>query len=226
MKNKLTQKNIVLVITYIAILTTGIIFKQPFYRIAPLFISVVVMTLQAYANRFGYLLGGINAIIYTVIYIQLGAYATAISGLVISFPMQLITFFYWNKRPYEKSVIFKKMSWKLQLLSIATFVISCAICFGVLKSVGSLYTVLDTLYSIIGIYVSVFTMFAFVEYSYLWPINCVIGVFLNIQIAINEPSQITYLIYSVYSLYCVMLAFINVQMIYKKQKSEALENEN
>lgn len=129
-KFKPTADNIILAVTYVSILITGIIFKQPFYRILPLFISGIVMFLQSYANRYGYLLGGINAVIYTVAFMHLGAYATAISGLVISFPMQLITFIYWNRRPYEQSVVFKKMSWKLRLFAVATFIISCAMCFG------------------------------------------------------------------------------------------------
>jgi len=217
--NKLTLKNIILVITYIAILTTGIIFKQPFYRILPLFVSVIVMTLQSSANRFGYLFGGINALLYAVVYMNLGAYATALSGLVFSFPMQLITFIYWNKRSYEKSVVFKKMSRNLRLFTAATFLCACAVCFCILESVGSLYAVLDTLSSIIGIYVTILTMLAFIEYSYLWPINGVLNIFFNVQMMLNEPSQITYLIYAIYSLYCVMLAFVNVRKLYKKQNT-------
>ena len=65
-KFKPSADNIILAVTYVSILITGIIFKQPFYRILPLFISGIVMFLQSYANRYGYLLGGINAVIYTV----------------------------------------------------------------------------------------------------------------------------------------------------------------
>ena len=42
----------------------------------------------------------------------------------------------------------------------------------------------------------------------------------NIQMVINNPKETTYLIYGVYALYCVIVAFINVQKFYKEQQNE------
>ncbi|MBR5518921.1 MAG: nicotinamide mononucleotide transporter [Clostridia bacterium] len=224
--NKLNTKNIILIITYAAIIVTGIMFRQSFYMMLPLFVSVIVMALQGTANRYGYLLGSINALLYTFAYIQLGTYANALSAMLISFPMQMITFLHWKSRSYEKSVVFKKMSCKLRIFTFVTFIVTCVICFTLLKTVGSLYAVLDTLSTIIGVYVTILTLFAYIEYTYLWPLNGVISILLNIQVTMNEPSAITYAIFSFYSLYCVILAYINAHKLYKKQKSEVLESEN
>jgi hypothetical protein len=37
---------------------------------------------------------------------------------------------------------------------------------------------------------------------------------------VNDPKETTYLIYGVYALYCVIMAFINVQKFYKEQQTE------
>ena len=63
-------------------------------------------------------------------------------------------------------------------------------------------------------------MLAYIEYTYLWIVSAFTGLIVNIQMVINNPKEITYLIYGVYALYCVIMAFINVQKFYKEQQNE------
>lgn len=218
LKNKLTAKNIIIAVTFVLILVTGIIYKQKFVLMIPLFFSLFIMAFQAEANRYAVLAGGINAIIYGIVYIYLGLYASAASALLFSSPMQLITFFNWQRKPYGNSVIFKKMSTKLRIVSSFVFVGAWIVVFALLVKAGSNYAILDNTSSLIGIAVTILTMLAYIEYSYLWIVSMVLGIMLNYQVYADNPAHITYLIYSIYSFYCTLLAFINVRRLYNEQK--------
>ena len=73
-KNKIFANPILFIlmpITAVAITITGIIWKQSFIRILPLYISLTVMLLQSRANRYAPLIGGLNSILYIFTYIYL-----------------------------------------------------------------------------------------------------------------------------------------------------------
>lgn len=222
LKNRNYIKMSVIAVTFILILATGIMFKQKFVLMVPLFISLFIMAFQAEANRYAVLAGGINAIIYGLVYIYLGLYATAASALLFSCPMQLLTFFNWQKNAYEKSVVFKKMSSKQRIASVLMFVVLWAGVFIALLAAGSKYAILDNTSSLLGIAVTILTMLAYIEYSYLWIISSFVNILLNIQLVMDKPEQITYLIYSIYSFYCVILAFINVRKLYNEQQEKRM----
>lgn len=63
-------------------------------------------------------------------------------------------------------------------------------------------------------------MFAFVEYTFLMIINGVIGIALYVQMLGETPEMTTYLIYSVYSFICIVLAFFQAKKIYDNQQKE------
>ena len=113
MKN---SKKIIIVITGLAILIAGVLCKQEFFLMIPLFISLFVMGFQSEANRLGALAGAINSLVYTAAYIYMGVYASAVSAVLFSFPIQLMTFFRWKKNAYKKTVVFRKMSNKMRIL--------------------------------------------------------------------------------------------------------------
>ena len=217
---KLDKKTISIVITEIAILIAGILCKQEFFLMIPLFISLFVMAFQSEANRMGALLGAVNSLIYTGAYIYMGVYASAASAVLFSFPIQLMTFFRWKKNAYKKTVIFRRMSNKMRLVWSAVLLV---VWVGVAVAFMQLdyeYAVLDSISFLLGFVVPVLTMLAYVEYTYLWIVSAFTGLIVNIQMVINNPKEITYLIYGVYALYCVIMAFINVQKFYKEQQNE------
>ena len=212
------NKKVIILITGIAILIAGIICKQKFFLMIPLFISLFVMAFQADANRFGALAGAINSLIYTVAYIYMGVYASAASSLLFSFPIQLMTFFSWRKRAYKNTVVFKKMSKKQRGIffsGIALVWVALAVAFYFLKYE---YAVLDSITFLFGFIIPIMTMLAYIEYTYLWIVQAVLGLLLNIQMVVNDYRQTTYLIYGVYALYCVICAFITVHKFYKEQQ--------
>ena len=217
MKDK--KKIIIIAVTGIAILVAGILCKQHFLLMVPLFISLFVMAFQSEANRYGALAGAINSLIYTAAYIYMGVYASAASAVLFSFPMQLMTFFNWRKNAYKSTVVFKSMSKKIRILSFSGFLILWAVLSLVFIHLDYEYAVLDSGSFLLGFIVPVLTMLAYIEYTYLWIVQAIVGLLLSVQMVIVDYRQTTYLIYSIYCFYCIICAFINVRRFYKEQQT-------
>lgn len=212
------SKIFLIVITGIAILAAGIIFKQEFFLMIPLFVSLFVMAFQSDANRIGPLIGAVNSLIYTAAYVYMGVYASAASAALFSFPIQLCTFFRWKKNAYKKTAVFRKMTNKQRALFILSVLILWAVLAGVFVHLEYEYAVLDSISFLFGFIIPILTMLAYIEYTYLWIVQAVLGLFLNVQMVVNDYKETTYLIYGVYALYCVVCAFINVRKFYKEQQ--------
>ena len=215
-----TYKKIIIILTGIAILVSGIYFKQEFFLMIPLFVSLFVMSFQSEANRLGSLIGAVNALIYTATYLYMGVYVSAASAIFLSVPLQLATFFNWKKNAYKKTVVFKKMTTKTRIISLVALLVSWGVSAAILTYFKYEYAIFDTVTFLLGLAVSVLTMLAYIEYTYLWIISAFTGLIVNIQMVMNNPKETTYLIYGVYALYCVVVAFINVQKFYKEQQNE------
>ena len=208
-------------IAAILITWTGIAFKQNVFRILPLYISLIIGMLQAKANRYANLIGSINCLIYTAVYLGFGLYATAASTLLISCPMQLITFIRWNKRAYKHSTEFRSLNGKQWLILAATFVTSFLVLLAVLTATGSSYRLVDNGYTLVGIFVSILTMLSFREYTWFMIGTGILSVALDLTLMQDYPAQITYLIYSFYSLICIGRQFFSVRKLFAEQKNEA-----
>ena len=212
-------KKIVIVITGIIILITGILTHQNPLLMVPLFISLFVMGFQSEANRIGVLIGSVNSLVYTGAYIYMGVYASAASALLFSFPIQLMTFFRWKKKAYKKTVVFKKMSTKARILFAAGVVALWSVTAYVFTLKDYQYAIWDSYLFIMGFIVPILTMLAYIEYTYLWIVNCIIGLFLNVQMFLVDYTTANYFIYGVYALYSVIGAYISVQRFYKEQQN-------
>jgi nicotinamide riboside transporter PnuC len=213
------HKKIIIVITGIIILIAGVICKQKFFLMIPLFISLFVMAFQADANRYGALAGAINSLIYTAAYIYMGVDASAASSFLFSFPIQLMTFLNWRKKAYKNTVIFKKMTNVQRCIFISGIVVLWVVLAVVFKYLKYEYALLDSITFLFGFIIPIMTMLAYIEYTYLWIVQAVVGLFLNVQMVMNDYKQTTYLIYGVYALYCVICAFITVHKFYKEQQT-------
>ena len=170
----------------------------------------------------GALIGACNSVLYTITYICMGVYGSAASSFLFSFPLQLMTFFNWKKNAYKKTktVVFKRMSTKMRIIWGVSGLALWAILAGVFYYLKYEYAVLDSITFLFGFILPVLTMLAYIEYTYLWIVQAVIGLFLNNQMVVNDISQLTYLIYGVYALYCVICAFINVRKFHKEQQNK------
>ncbi len=213
-------KLILIFITAAAITVTGIVYRQSVLRILPLYISLVIGALQSRANRYAPLLGGFNSILYMIVYLYLGLYASAGYALLFSCPIQLVTFVRWSKNIYGNSTQFRRLNTRQRILVTAAFLASFAALYLILRAAGSEHQLLDNLSSLLGILISILTMLAYIEYSYLMLPSGIVSIVLNLATMQQHPEQITYLIFSFYSMICVTQGFFRVRRLYAEQTAK------
>lgn len=207
-------------ITAVLITAAGIISRQSFLRILPLYISLVIGMLQSRVNRYASLIGSINSLIYGAVYIYYSLYGSAFSAFLFSFPIQLITFIRWNKNKWEHSTVLRKTSNKQRIWMLLGSAVALAAMWIVLPLIGSQYVFLDSVTNLLGILIYFLTMFAFVEYTFLMIINGIIGIALYISMLKATPEMMPYLIYSVYSFICIVFAFFEAKNLYNSQQEK------
>lgn len=206
-----------------AITVTGILFGQSAIRILPLYISVIIALLQSKVSRTAYLLGGLNSILYAVVYFSMKLYASAAYALFFSCTIQLATWILWKRRASGKATVFRAMKNWQRLLVVLGFAAALVLCTTLLKSTDSGYPLLDTAVSLIGILISFLTMFAFIEYAPLMIVSQLLSMTLYALMLRENPAQITYLIFAVYGFLCQIRAFKNVTKLYAQQNNDRKE---
>ena len=61
-------------------------------------------------------------------------------------------------------------------------------------------------------------MLSFIEYTYLQLAGCVLNIIIYITLMTENIAQITYLVYSLFSSVCVIMAVKYIADVYKEQK--------
>ena len=206
-------------ITAVTVAVTGVVFQQTFFRILPLFVSLVIAFLQSRVSRYAPLLGGINSILYAAVYFHYTLYASAAYALLVSCPLQIVTYLNWSKRKYGESVCFKVMTGKQRVITASAFVGAWALMYGVMSYAGSAYMLFDNTVTLFGILITVLTMLAYIEYTWLMIPNCLCSVGMYIAMLGDAPEQVPYLVFSVYSLICNSLAVWQASRLFAEQRA-------
>ncbi len=205
-------------ISAVAITYTGYIYEQHIFRMLPLYVSLVIGLLQSKASRFAPLLGSINSLLYAAVYIGFSLYANAANAFLVSFPLQLITFIRWNKKAYKHSTQFQRLNKQQWLLLATAFGVSFVIVNFLLRSAGSTYRFWDNSSTLLSLAISILTIFAFREYTWLMLINGLITIGMYIAMSLDDPAQLTFLIYAVQSFICIIKQFFTVKHLHREQE--------
>ena len=222
-------------ITLTLILTAAILFYQGpalqyVLQMLPLFISLVVMFLQANVNRYAFLLGGFNSILYALSYVTMTLYTSAVYAILVSFPLQVITFINWNRKTKDNKTELKTLSGKQLLLLIAGCIVAWLLCLLIFSLLGSPYILLDNTVSILGIVATILCMIRFSEYTFFQIAGQIFTIALHTQGIINQlvagepPSKITYLVYAIYAGICTLMTFLNIRKQLREQKAMKKES--
>ena len=217
-------KNIIIislmVCTAVLITVSSVKTGQSFLRVMPLYVSLFIALLQSRVNRFASLLGSVNSIVYGIVYFHYGLYGSALSAVLFSCPIQMLTFIRWNKNKRGATTLLRKLSWGKRGLLALGFCVALAAMWILLPMAGAKYVFLDSVSTLLGIIIYFLTMFAFVEYTVLMIINGLIGIFLNVVMVNDSPEIWPFLIFSVYSWICISFAFFEARRIYSVQQIE------
>ena len=207
-----------MVCTAILITVTGIYYKQNLLKILPLYVSLIIAMLQSRVNRFASLMGSINSILYGVVYFYFNLYGSALSAVLFSFPVQLLTFIRWNKNKWGSSTVLRRMTVKQRLLVLFGFAAALAAMWVVLPLLGAEYVFLDSISSLLGILIYFLTMFAYVEYTFLMIVNGMITIALYVTMLADSPDIAPHLVFAVYSFICIVFAFFQAKKLYSEQQ--------
>jgi nicotinamide mononucleotide transporter PnuC len=186
-------------------------------------VTLIVQLLLARANRFAFLLGGTNALIYGISYFDEGLYFSVISAILISAPIQIYSFFNWSKKQTSANhTELKTLSTKMR---IAVLIATVAAWLTILFGFSGLFKnaqlpAFDSFGFVAGTVVSILAAFRFVESQYISAFSCCLHIIMWIIICTSNPSNINYLIISVYNLFMVVKAAINWTKLYIQDKKE------
>lgn len=222
LKQKMSKKDmfitIIMMCTAVLVTVAGVYYKQGFLRILPLYVSLIIGSLQSRVNRYSNLLGSVNSLLYGAVYFYYNLYGSALSAVFFSFPIQMITFIRWSKNKSGHSTVLRRMSKKQLIVLILAYAVALAALWVLLPLIGSEYVFLDSATTLLGILIYFLTMFAFVEYTYFMLINGVINIALYISMLGDSPETMSYFIFSIYSFICVAFASFEAQRLYKQQQ--------
>ena len=209
---KNTLLAILISVTFVLILTTGIMFKQNWLKMLPLFVSLIIMALSARVNRYAFLLGSLNSLLYCYYYYSVGLMSTLLYAIIVSFPLQLISFFTWQKKSKGSITELKKMTVWQMIISVAAILIGWLILFITVSFIkGASYSLLDSVTTTLGVSITILTMLRFSEYTLLQILNGIITIVMHFNIFLTgHPENITYIVFSIYSFICVVLAIIRM----------------
>ena len=206
---------ILISVTAPIILATGIYFKASALKLIPLFISLIIMVLSAQVNRYALLLGSFNSLVYCYYYYTTQLYSTLAYAVLVSFPMQLIAFINWNRNSKGSETSLKKMSKGQLVFTVIASVASWITLYVVFALFGSPYIIVENTTTLLGVLITLLTMLRFSEYASLQLLNGLISIILHLQITANDIGNIPYLIYSIYSYICVIMAFVRMHKTHR-----------
>ena len=192
-----------------AIIVCAAVFGQKFIKVLPVVVSLFVVLLSTHANRYTFLIGAVNSVIYSVGYIMERLYASVASALLLSFPIQIVSFVLWKKRSYRKtSRNIRTIPPRNYLWLVPLFAALWGGFFWLFSAVGSSNTVLDNTIFILGIFSSFFLMLGYLENVFISLVSTALGFWLWTTLTFGNIANITYLLYYVY------LLFRQVQMLF------------
>lgn len=197
----------------------AVVFEQSILRLLPFYMSLFVRILHSRANRFGHLIGGLNAILYGMVYLYYRLYGSMLYAFFISCPIQLITFFVWSRRSYKKTTVFRSLSNRSRLLILGAVITAYIVYVWYMlnNAENANFIYIDSVIFILGLFSPVLTLCAFYEYTYFQLASQIFSIILYVLMTLQSPEVSCYVVFSVYALICIARQTINVVLLRKEQ---------
>lgn len=185
------------------IITFAVLKEQTFIKTLPTLITLVVQLLMVRANRYAFLLGGLNSILYAYSAYTETLYFQMFSAIAVSMTIQIYSYFSWKKNSSEKDPELRMLP-NAKRVMIVLGVLALWIFFwktlGEIAELGE-YVALDSLIFVIGIAATALSAGRFVDSQYFSLVSSVLSLILSIMIAVRRPSYTNYVIISIYNVF-------------------------
>lgn len=198
---------------FLLMLTAIICYKPSPLFFIPLLVSVIIMFLQSKVNRYAFLLGAINSLIYAVAYVKMSLYSTALYAFIVSCPLQLMTFVNWSRHTERQKTELRQMSVFTRLKTAGLMAGGFVLLYVIFYELNSKYLLLDNCISIIGTVASILCLMRFKEYVFLQIVSSCISLMTFIIMLKTEPSRIIWVINAANSVISSYLALKNINKI-------------
>ena len=197
-------------ISMIFIIAGVIYYKPPVFLFLPLLVSTFVMFLQSKVSRYAFLIGALNSILYGIAHIMQTLYSTALYALMVSFPLQFLTFLNWSKNTVGNKTQLRQMSTKIRLTILGCIVVVWGLVFVIFSVLNSKYLLLDISISVMGLLATILCTLRFKEYIFPQLLSNTISFCTYVLMLKEEPSTIIWVINAANALMCSILAWINM----------------
>ncbi|MDR2201931.1 MAG: nicotinamide riboside transporter PnuC, partial [Clostridiales bacterium] len=205
----------------VAALTTASVFVKPlWYKALPCFVTVAVLYLSANANKYSYLLGAANSVLYTVVYVVNGLYGGAVSGFLQGVMLQAAIFVKWSLSPgVKKKPVIKFLGKRNEAVVWAAMLGLWAAAYFVLRTLNGSNALLDALGFSLGIASFFMTIRAYAETWHIGMASYALQVVLwSVRIA-ADIRELPLLIISVYGLIKSVEGLLSWRKIRREQQS-------
>lgn len=187
----------------------------------PALLTLVVQLWMITANRYAFLLAGLNATIYGIIYFIEGVPFSGVYALCLSAPISVYSFFQWKKHSSKDQIELQHLNVKGLACTLCSIIGLWALCyFWLSKYMVVRIPLLDTAVFSLGVTVTVLLAFRYIEAQYLNIISITVTLIMWIVLTVQIPSNINFVVINAYNLYCVVQAAINWTIIRRKNKKE------
>ena len=203
------------------ILTFAVIRHQTVLKTLPTLITLVVQLLTVRASRYSFLLGGINAVLYSISYFQEGLYFSLLSAAAISVPIQIYSFIAWSSKKKSNGTVELKVLGVKRLTVVALVTLAAwLVCYVAVSPLfdSATYPLLDSYLFAAAITVSLLSAWRYVEAQYISIISSVLSLALWILLVIRDPANMNYVIIAAYNLFRIVQAARNWTRKYLEQK--------
>ena len=205
------------------ILYFAVLREQSPLKTLPTLVTLCVQLLLVSANRYAFLLGGLNAALYGIGYLGEGLYFSVINCLLVSMPLQLFSFFHWKKHADGKSTKLRTLGWRGEIIVISLTIVGCLCCYWFLLPffAGEKQAALDIFLFVIGLVITVLSMLRYVEAPYYNLISAGANLVMWTLICVGNIADLNYLIMAAYSLFRVVQSVISWTKQYQKSCKDA-----
>ena len=198
------------------------------FKTTPTLVTLAVQLLLIAANRYGFLLGGTNSILYAIVYFIEGVPFSGFFALLVSAPIQIYSFFEWKKNSKGSKVSLRTLSTKWRIIVGVSILALWAVCyFWLSRYMRMTIPLCDTVIFTLGTVVTVLAAIRFIESQYLSFISSLVSLVMWIILTVRDPSNINYAIISIYNAYCVGQTAVNWTVLYvKDMRTRRLEKKS
>lgn len=197
-----------LLMTGICLLICTLIFKQLLIKVLPCFVSLFVLLLSAQANRITFIMGAANCVLYSIGFIMESLWGSVAETLLVSLPIQIISFFVWKKSSKDGLPKIRKLNGKSWLLLAGCFSVGWLLflCIFRLLNDSSLY--LDNTLFVLSLCSAFLGVFGYMETRFITVLSVSVSIVLWTLKTAIDIRNITYVIFNVYSFYTAILGCV------------------